>query len=376
MRKLRLGVIFGTRPEAIKMAPVVASLTSLPGVVVDVILTGQHKDMLAQVLDIFEITASVNLNLMTESQTLESLTAKCLTGVSNVLKTNRYDGVLVHGDTTTSFAGALAAFYNHVPVFHVEAGLRTGNRRSPWPEEMNRSLTGRVAELHFAPTDEARSNLVSEGVDPESVYVVGNTVIDALRWAVDLLEGYQPKETVKQVITRKMAGGRFILVTGHRRENFGAGLQNICLALKEIALRGDVEIIYPVHLNPKVKGVVNEMLGGETGIHLIPPVDYLDFIYLLEKCDLVLTDSGGIQEEAPHLGKPVLVMRDTTERPEGLRAGTSRLVGSDPDQIVSATWELLDDPNAYNLMARAINPYGDGHAAARIGEAVMAFFDA
>ena len=356
------------------MAPVVASLASVPDVVVDLISTGQHEDMLAQVLDIFEITASVNLKLMTENQTLEMLTAKCLTGVSDVLKTNRYDGVLVHGDTTTSFAGALAAFYNNVPVFHVEAGLRTGDRRSPWPEEINRSLTARIAELHFAPTDEAKSNLVSEGVNPASVHVVGNTVIDALRWAVDLLDGYKPSETVTRIVNKDTAGGRFILVTGHRRENFGRGLQNICLALKEIALRDNVEIIYPVHLNPKVKVVVNDMLGGEERIHLIPPVDYLDFIYLLEKCELVLTDSGGIQEEAPHLGKPVLVMRDTTERPEGLRAGTSRLVGSDPGQIVSATSELLDDPNAYNLMARAVNPYGDGHAAARIVEAVTRFF--
>ena len=360
-------VVFGTRPEAIKMAPVVAALQATPGIDVQVAVTAQHRQMLDQVLALFGIRPDDDLDLMAPGQALPDLFGRILTGMARLIAARSPDLVLVHGDTSTTLASALAAFYARVPVGHVEAGLRTGNMASPWPEEANRRLTAPLSRLHFAPTEHARDNLLAEGTDPDTIHVTGNTVIDALLQVADRLQrDDRLRETVARTLPRLEPGKRTILVTGHRRENFGRGFEDMCLAMRDLAARGDVQVVYPVHLNPNVQEPVNRILGDTPGVHLLEPLDYLPFVHLMTEADLILTDSGGIQEEAPSLGKPVLVMRDTTERPEAAAAGTVRLVGTDRARIVSEATALLDDADAYAAMARAHNPYGDGSAAARI----------
>lgn len=362
-------IVFGTRPEAIKMAPVIHALSQSKQWEVKICVTAQHRQMLDQVLALFGIVPDFDLNLMKPGQDLTDITSNVLLGMRDVFNQWKPDLVFVHGDTTTTMTASLAAFYAKIPVAHVEAGLRTNNIYSPWPEEMNRRMVGRVASLHFAPTETARANLLAEGCADKSIYVTGNTVIDAL---LNVIEKINTDVTLNQQLHERFAflreDKRLILVTGHRRENFGQGFEDICNALREIAERGDVEIVYPVHLNPNVQEPVSRMLGDCPGIHLIEPLDYLPFVYLMNRAYILLTDSGGIQEEAPSLGKPVLVMRDTTERPEAVKAGTVRLVGTDVSRIVSATIELLDDIQKYQSMAQAYNPYGDGQAAQRIVE--------
>ncbi|SUS08804.1 UDP-N-acetyl glucosamine-2-epimerase [uncultured Defluviicoccus sp.] len=369
---MRILSVFGTRPEAIKMAPVVLALAAAAGIESRVCVTGQHRAMLDQVLALFDIAPDYDLAVMQANQGLTDITTAVLKGLDPVLADLRPDRVLVHGDTTTSFAASLAAFYRRIPVGHVEAGLRTGNIYAPWPEEMNRRLADAIADLHFAPTERARANLLAEGAAADRVMVTGNTVIDALLRVVDRIRHDVP---LRQGLDRRfdiLASGRdpdgpkLILVTGHRRENFGDGFERICRALARLAERADVEILYPVHLNPNVQGPVMRILGQRPRVHLIDPVDYLAFVYLMDRAYLIVTDSGGIQEEAPSLGKPVLVMRETTERPEAVEAGTVRLVGTDEDLIVREAERLLDDADAYAAMARAHNPYGDGLAAERI----------
>ena len=364
---LRILTVFGTRPEAIKMAPVVCALSAAAGIEADVCVTGQHKEMLDQVLTLFGIEPAFDLKVMQAGQDLGGVTAAILDGMRPVLEEYRPDWVLVHGDTTTTFTAALAAYYQQIPVGHVEAGLRTGNRYSPWPEEMNRRLTGALATLHFAPTERARDNLFREGVAEESVCVTGNTIVDALLSVVERLRSDPSIAKASQSAVGEFdPGKRLIVVTGHRRESFGEGFRNLCEGLRRIAERPDVQLIYPVHLNPNVQGPVHEALGGLPRVSLIEPLDYLPFVWLLDRADIIITDSGGIQEEAPSLGKPVLVTRVTTERPEAVAAGTVRLVGTDPDKIVAETQRLLDDEDWYITMARAHNPYGDGQAARRI----------
>jgi len=364
---LKVLTVFGTRPEAIKMAPVVRALVNASGVEVKVCVTAQHRQMLDQVLDLFSITPDFDLNLMTPGQDLTDITAKVLTGMREVLRTWRPDYVLVHGDTTTTFATSLAAYYERIPVGHVEAGLRTGNIYSPWPEEVNRCLTGVVAALHFAPTEHAKRNLLNEGVREDAICVTGNTVVDAL---LDVVQRLKSDTALARQLDSQFsflnAGKRLILVTGHRRENFGSGFENICAALTEISHWPDVEVVYPVHLNPNVQEPVNRILKGNPNVHLIAPVDYLPFVYLMNRATILLTDSGGIQEEAPSLGKPVLVMRDTTERPEAVAAGTVRLVGTTAGSIVNGIRRLLDDSVEYARMSGANNPYGDGTSASQI----------
>lgn len=366
-------VAFGTRPEAIKMAPVVAALREAPGIEVQVAVTAQHRQMLDQVLELFAIVPDDDLDLMEPDQRLPDLFARILTGMSAVLERRRPDLVLVHGDTSTTLAASLAAFYARVPVGHVEAGLRTGNLQSPWPEEANRRLTSPLASLHFAPTEASARNLASENIR-DGVHVTGNTVVDAL------LQTSGRIDTDPALAARLDAGlpaldpgKRLLLVTGHRRESFGRGFEQVCLALRTLAARGDVEIVYPVHLNPNVQEPVRRILGDVPSVHLAPPLDYLPFVRLMGRAALILTDSGGIQEEAPSLGKPVLVLRDTTERPEAVDAGTVSLVGTDANAIVREATRLLDDDAAYARMSRAHNPYGDGHAAARIAALVQAW---
>lgn len=364
-------VVFGTRPEAIKMAPVVAALRATAGIETLVTVTAQHRQMLDQVLDLFGIAPDIDLDLMTPGQQLPDLFARILQGMSVVLARARPDLVLVHGDTSTTLAAALAAFYARVPVGHVEAGLRTGNLAAPWPEEANRRLTAPLASLHFAPTQAARDNLLREGIDPAQIHVTGNTVVDALLSVAQRIAS-------DRVLTDALAARfrfldpdrRLVLVTGHRRENFGAGFEQICLALRDLAGRDDIQIVYPVHLNPNVQDPVQRLLSGVDGIHLIEPLDYLPFVYLMTRSYLILTDSGGIQEEAPSLGKPVLVLREITERPEAVEAGTVQLVGTDRVAIVTAASTLLDNADEYTRMSRAHNPYGDGKAAQRICAAV------
>jgi UDP-N-acetylglucosamine 2-epimerase (non-hydrolysing) len=346
------------------MAPVIKALERHPGSVVSrVCVTAQHRQMLDQVLDLFDITPDYDLDVMQDNQSPTQVAAAVLSGLESVLQLEQLDWVLVQGDTTTVTAASLAAFYTGVRVGHVEAGLRTWDKRQPFPEEINRRVAGTIADLHFAPTAWARDNLLREGVPPETVYVTGNPVIDALLTVAD--EPYDPK-------SGPLAGlpweRRIILVTAHRRESFGRPLEEVCKALLEIARRyeGDVHIVYPVHLNPNVQEPAYRLLGGQPGITLLPPLDYLPLVYLMKRCTLVITDSGGIQEEAPGLGKPVLVLREVTERPEGVEAGTVRLVGTDRERIVAETVRLLDDAEAYRGMAQAVNPYGDGHAAERI----------
>lgn len=369
----RVMVVFGTRPEAIKMAPVVEALKSTPGIETIVAVTAQHRQMLDQVLDLFGIVPDEDLNVMQPGQTLAGLTSRILQGMDEVIARHKPDILLVHGDTTTTFATSMAAFYNRTPIGHVEAGLRTGNLYSPWPEEANRKLTGVLTEFHFAPTDRSRENLLAEGVSPEHIHVTGNTVIDALLTVIQKIENDRAlRDALASRFPFLDAGKRLILVTGHRRENFGDGFEQICHALKAIAARGDTQVLYPVHLNPNVQEPVNRILGTQPDVHLIEPQDYLPFVYLMSRAHIIVTDSGGIQEEAPSLGKPVLVMRDTTERPEAVDAGTVMLVGTGQERIVETVNSLLDDVAAYERMSRAHNPYGDGKASARIAGIVGA----
>lgn len=379
-------LVFGTRPEAIKMAPLVKKLQSLPEKFkIVVAVTGQHRQMLDQVLRIFDIVPDYDLNIMQANQDLYDVTSRVLVGMRDVLKEVQPDVVLVHGDTTTSTAAALAAFYQQIPVGHVEAGLRTGNIYSPWPEEMNRLMTGRIATYHFAPTPLAKSNLMRENVSDERILVTGNTVIDALYMVVDKIKNDEAlQEQLREVLkeagydtTRLDGSRRLVLITGHRRENFGDGFISMCTAIRDLAAKySDVDFVYPMHLNPNVRKPIREVFGDINPIHhtpytihnlfLIDPLEYLSFVYLMEQSTIVLTDSGGIQEEAPGLGKPVLVMRDTTERPEALESGTVHLVGTNYDKIVNEVSTLLDDEEAYRKMSQAVNPYGDGMACSRI----------
>lgn len=369
MKKLKLMTIFGTRPEAIKMCPLVLAMRHYPEYVEPVVaVTAQHREMLDQVLALFGITPAYDLNIMTAGQTLYDVTSRALNGLKSVIADAKPDMVLVHGDTTTTFAGALAAFYAQVPVGHVEAGLRTGNKYSPYPEEMNRKLTGAIADMHFAPTETSRANLLKENVPAANIIVTGNTVIDALQATVKKDYSFADGEFNK-VFARSR---RLILMTTHRRENLGEPMRHVYRALKTVLeTHADVEAIFPVHKNPKVREIVSQELGGLKRVHLIEPMDYEPFANLMAKVDIVLTDSGGIQEEAPALGKPVLVLRDTTERPEAVEAGTVELVGTAYEDVLRETDRLLDDPEHYRSMAEAANPYGDGHACERIISAIL-----
>lgn len=366
-------VVFGTRPEAIKMAPVVLELRrQVEQIEVQVCVTAQHREMLDQVLNIFDIEPDYDLDVMRAEQDLYGVTAAVIQGMREVLAKARPDLVLVHGDTTTTFAAALAAFYSQVPVGHVEAGLRTGDLYSPWPEEANRKLTGVLAQYHFAPTREAAANLHRESVDMERVFVTGNTVVDALLEVARRLEGDPAlRRTIARGLPKFDPNKKMILVTGHRRESFGEGFERICTALARLAGREDVEIIYPVHLNPNVRRPVNRILQASDNVHLIEPVDYVSFVYLMKASHLIITDSGGVQEEAPALGKPVLVMREKTERTEAVAAGTAVLVGTDIEKIIATASTLLDHSDRYDEMSKAHNPYGDGFAANRIVKEIM-----
>lgn len=377
-------LVFGTRPEAIKMAPLVKEFQKYSETFKTIVcVTGQHRQMLDQVLQLFDIAPDYDLNIMKQGQDLYDVTARVLTGMRDVLKEAQPDVVLVHGDTTTSTAAALAAFYQQIPVGHVEAGLRTHNIYSPWPEEMNRQITGRIATYNFAPTPLSKANLLREAVAEESISVTGNTVIDALYWVVNKIKedkalNKELKTLLAQAgydVTRLDDGKKLVLITGHRRENFGDGFINMCTAIKDLTLKyPDVDFVYPMHLNPNVRKPIAEVFGEEHGklknMFFIEPLEYLSFVYLMEKSTIVLTDSGGIQEEAPGLGKPVLVMRDTTERPEALEAGTVKLVSTDYNKIVNEVSQLLDNQSHYDEMSKAVNPYGDGLACGRIVEAL------
>lgn len=364
-------VVFGTRPEAIKMAPVVLALRQQPGIRVVVAVTAQHRQMLDQVLALFRIVPDHDLDLMQHRQGLEPLFSRILLGMQEVLVADRPDILLVHGDTSTTLAAAMAGFYARVPVGHVEAGLRTGDIHAPWPEEMNRRLTAPLSSLHFAPTSIARDNLLREGIDPGGIHVTGNTVIDALLQVSARLDAEPALDHALEQRFRWLSRDRrMVLVTGHRRENFGGGFERICAALARIAQRPDVDIVYPVHLNPNVLEPVNRILGGFSNIHLIEPQDYLPFVHLMRRADVILTDSGGIQEEAPSLAKPVLVMRDTTERPEAVAAGTVSLVGTDTERIVDAVLARLHPQSMSQAVPPPANPYGDGEAAVRIARIV------
>ena len=383
MRKVLL--VFGTRPEAIKMAPLVMELQKQKERIETVVcVTGQHREMLDQVLEIFDIKPDYDLNIMKRGQDLYDVPARVLTGMREVLKEIKPDIVLVHGDTTTSTAAALAAFYQQIPVGHVEAGLRTHNIYSPWPEEMNRLLTGRLATYHFSPTPLSRNNLIKESINDRNIIVTGNTVIDALYWVVDKIKNNKELDNELESVLSKAGydvnrldnGKKLVLITGHRRENFGDGFINMCTAIKDLTIKHpNVDFVYPMHLNPNVRKPIHEVFGedlsGLKNMFFIEPLEYLSFVYLMEKSSIVLTDSGGIQEEAPGLGKPVLVMRDTTERPEALNAGTVKLVGTDYNKIVNEVSSLIDDKAAYEKMSKAVNPYGDGLACGRIVNALL-----
>lgn len=364
--------IFGTRPEAIKMAPIVRRLAAHPGFTSHVCVTAQHREMLDQVLEIFSIEPDYDLNVMRQGQDLSSLTGRILTGIRDVLRADKPDIVLVQGDTTTCMAAALAAFYEHIPIGHVEAGLRSGRLDAPFPEEANRSIVSRIADLHFAPTEKSRANLREEGIPDERIVVTGNTVIDALLQSSARVSAYPAEHWQSQLgpdLSARLdqGEGKVILVTGHRRENFGQGMEDLCRAIRDMALtRPDWLFIYPVHLNPQVQGPVNAILSGLANVFLIAPMDYLSFVWLMNRADLLLTDSGGIQEEAPSLGKPVLVMRDVTERTEAVAAGTVRLVGTNRRSIQREVECLLTDPASYLAMANATNPYGTGRSAEEI----------
>jgi UDP-N-acetylglucosamine 2-epimerase (non-hydrolysing) len=390
----KIMTVFGTRPEAIKMAPVIGELNKRPEQFKSLVcVTAQHRQMLDQVLDLFEIKPDYDLDIMKPSQDLFDVTCNVLQGLKSILEKEHPDLVLVHGDTTTTMAASLAAFYAGIPIGHVEAGLRTGVKRAPFPEEINRRVTGCLADIHFAPTEQARQNLLNEGISSATIHVTGNSVIDALLFVRGKLSQGSLDKNIREDLISKYPGlafllqspcsllkanyqpqtsSRLILVTGHRRENFGEGFENICLALKEIAeTHADVEIVYPVHLNPNVQEPVKRLLSDCPSVHLIEPLDYLPFVWLMDRSFLVITDSGGVQEEAPSLGKPVLVMRDTTERPEAVTAGTVKLVGTDRDVIVAKATQLLGDQDFYNRMAFAHNPYGDGLSAERIAEVLV-----
>lgn len=383
MKKVML--VFGTRPEAIKMAPLVKEFQKQKERIETVVcVTGQHREMLDQVLEIFDIKPDYDLNIMKQGQDLYDVTARVLTGMREVLKEVKPDVVLVHGDTTTSTAAALATFYQQIPVGHVEAGLRTHNIYSPWPEEMNRLLTGRLATYHFSPTPLSRNNLIKESIDDRNIIVTGNTVIDALYWVVDKIKNNKELNNELENVLSKAGydvnrlnnGKKLVLITGHRRENFGDGFINMCTAIKDLMVKyPDVDFVYPMHLNPNVRKPIHEVFGenlsGLKNMFFIEPLEYLSFVYLMEKSSIVLTDSGGIQEEAPGLGKPVLVMRNTTERPEALNAGTVKLVGTDYNKIVNDVSSLIDDKAAYEKMSKAVNPYGDGLACGRIVNALL-----
>ena len=368
MKKILL--VFGTRPEAIKMCPLVNTLKQDEHFEIRVCVTAQHRQMLDQVLNLFEIVPDYDLNIMKPNQSLGAITAAILQGMETVIADYSPDIILVHGDTTTTLAATLAAYYSKVAVGHVEAGLRTQDLYSPWPEEGNRKLAGALAKYHFAPTETARQNLLSEGISPHNIVVTGNTVIDALMWVTNKLNANTAmSEQMEALFPMLDPQKNLILVTGHRRESFGSGFENICLALKELATkRSDCQVVYPVHLNPNVKNTVEALLCDIDNIHLLEPQDYLPFVYLMMKSDLILTDSGGIQEEAPALGKPVLVMRQTTERPDAVSVGTVKLVGTNVDLILRETETLLDNVDEYQKMSKAHNPYGDGRASMRIAD--------
>jgi UDP-N-acetylglucosamine 2-epimerase (non-hydrolysing) len=381
--KLKVSVVLGTRPEAIKLAPVILALRSHPSFACHVCATAQHREMLDQVLAVFDIVPDADLSLMRPGQSLTDLTCRALKGIDEYLIAQKPDLVLVQGDTTTVFAATLASFYQDIPVGHVEAGLRTGNLQSPWPEEGNRVLTTDLATLHFVPTGISRNNLLNEGVPDDRIFLTGNTVIDALLLAIEKLHA---KPTEVSGIDASLMNGRrdspLVLITGHRRESFGEKLESICSAIKDLAERfPQVSFVYPVHLNPNVRSTVGQILGGNgtgkplSNVHLIEPLSYLPFVALMERSTLILTDSGGIQEEAPSLGKPVLVTRDTTERPEAMAAGTAKLVGADRGRIVDEVSRLLTDKQHYDSMATAHNPYGDGKATGRILQAIQGYFE-
>jgi len=364
----RILSIFGTRPEAIKMAPLVRLLSEQEDFFSEFCVTAQHREMLDQVLDLFEIEPNYDLNIMKKNQTLMDITSDVLKLMTDVFLVSKPDIVLVHGDTSTTFAAALAAYYQQIPVGHIEAGLRTGDIFSPWPEEANRKLTATIASYHFAPTNSARENLIKENIPVDNIIVTGNTVIDALFWTRKKLKS---DKTINQSLASEYSyldsEKKLILLTGHRRENFGSGFERICNAMKQIVINNkDIQIIYPVHLNPNVRNTVNQILDGIDNIFLIEPKEYLHFVYLMDRAFLIISDSGGVQEEAPSLGKPVLVMREKTERPEALEAGTVKLVGTNINLIVQETENLLNNKNYYKEMSLAHNPYGDGHASERI----------
>lgn len=371
MSRKKIITIFGTRPEAIKMAPLVKELERREEIESKVCVTAQHREMLDQVLELFDIKPDFDLNIMQTRQTLTGITSKVLEGLEEVFENEKPDMILVHGDTTTTFAGGLAAFYQQIKVGHVEAGLRTFNKYFPFPEEMNRKLTGSLTDLHFAPTKGSKENLLREGIAESDIYITGNTVIDAMKHTVEENYVFENDELNNIDFNKKV-----IMITAHRRENWGKGIENICIALNKIVEQNEeVELVYLVHLNPVVKDVVFERLGGNDRIHLLPPLDTKETHNLMNKSFMVMTDSGGLQEEAPHLGKPVLVLRDVTERPEAVAAGTVKLVGTDVDQIVNEANELLKNPEAYSKMSKSINPYGDGIASQRIVDAIFRYFE-
>lgn len=371
MEKKKIITIFGTRPEAIKMAPLVKELEKREGIDSKVCVTAQHREMLDQVLGLFDIKPDFDLNIMKSKQTLTGITNKVLEGLEEVFASEKPDMILVHGDTTTTFSGALAAFYQQIKVGHVEAGLRTFDKYFPFPEEMNRKLTGSLADLHFAPTKGSKSNLLREGINEKEVFITGNTVIDAMLHTVEDDYVFE-NETLNKIDFKNK---KVIMITAHRRENWGKGIENICDALnKVVAENEDVELVYLVHLNPVVKDVVNAKLGGKERIHLLPPLDTKETHNLMNKCFMVMTDSGGLQEEAPHLGKPVLVLRDVTERPEAVEYGTVKLVGTDIDKIVNSANTLINNEEEYSKMSKAANPYGDGFASKRIADIIENYF--
>lgn len=371
MKKLKTITIFGTRPEAVKMAPLVRELQKRDEIENKVCVTAQHREMLDQVLELFDITPDFDLNIMKTKQSLTGITMRVLEGLEEVFEAEKPDLILVHGDTTTTFAGSLAAFYQQIKIGHVEAGLRTFDKYFPFPEEMNRKLTGAMADLHFAPTNGSKANLLREGINEKDIFITGNTVIDAMNFTVE--RGYvfnNPELSGIDFDNKKV-----IMVTAHRRENWGEGIQNICDALKDIVENNeDVEVIYLVHLNPVVRDVVYKTLENVPRVHLLPPLDTKETHNLMNRCYMVMTDSGGLQEEAPHLGKPVLVLRDVTERPEAVEAGTVKLLGTDKEHILNEAQKLISDEEEYTKMSRALNPYGDGKASARIADAILYYF--
>jgi UDP-N-acetylglucosamine 2-epimerase (non-hydrolysing) len=368
--KQKVIVVFGTRPEAIKLFPVIHALQAQGGVETCVCVTAQHRDLLDQVLEIANIVPDVDLNVMQENQTLDALTARLIVALGEAYDRVRPDRVLVHGDTLTTMVATLAAYYRKIPVAHVEAGLRSGDIHHPWPEEVNRMVVSCIADMNFAPTQAAADALLRENRHPGTIHITGNTVIDALLATKARIEAEPSLAAGLDALADRFAGKRIIAVTSHRRENFGGGMEQIALAISATAARRDVAVIFPVHPNPNVRGIMRDMLGGHANVALIDPLDYPHFVRLLDLCEIVLTDSGGVQEEAPSLGKPVLVMRETTERPEGVAAGTAKLVGTDKDRIVSEIFNLLDDSEAYAAMSRAHNPFGDGKSGERIARII------